>query len=1448
MFDALLGRRRLVLASTALFALAGVASWFTMPREEDPSFPRRHGLVITTFPGADAETVERLVVEPIEEHLAEVAAVDEVYSTARAGVAIVEVELHDKVYATDEAWDEVEDAVEEARRDFPAGVSEPDLEDDLVSLEAIVYAVVGSVDPLVLAAAAERAKKELLAIDAIKEVNVLADPEEQVVVEYDGATARRLGLDPRSLGAQLAERSRILPGGVIHLGQKTANLRPATEFRSLEEIRRTPILLASGTSVPLSELARVRRGPAEPPEAVMRWNGEPAVALGVVPQDGLDRVRLGRAVRERAAEIAPLIAPARLEEMAFQPDMVESRLSQLTGSLRLGILIVAAVLFLAMGPRLGVVVALVVPLVTCAAIAVFAAGGGILHQISIAALVIALGMLVDNAIVVVENVQFRLDQAFVRSGRLSRHDVREAAVKSVKELALPLGTATGTTLAAFVPMLMSKGGTADFTRSIPVLIMMTLAVSYVFAVVVTPVLSQMLLKPSGKRAAGARRLARRIGELGVRRSGWVLAGAVVLLALTVFSARFVERKFFPASDRSTVIVELEMPEGTHLETTDAVARKVEAALLADDEVESVATFVGRNGPKFYYNLPAQPASPHRSMLVAETVSIDAVERVIGKVRDFTHAHVPEAAVVARRLEQGPPIAAPVEFRVLGRDLEDMEQVADRLLRELRSVPGARDARHNLGLGAPQVAFEIDDAAAGRHGLARSDVALALLGRTLGMEIGQFRAGEDPVPILVRSSEGEKFPVAELSTVDVARPGAASVPLTQVASLDVEWRPAAIKHMSRMRMVTVQAQLAEGTTAHEVLAEIEPRVRAVELPPGVRLEMGGELEESGKANAEILANMPLGLLLLLFFLLVEFNSFRRIGIIMVTVPLAAVGVVPGLILSGQPFGFTAMLGVVSLVGIVVNNAIVLLDVIESKRAQGMTIDEALVAAVERRFRPILLTMATTVAGLSPLAFSKSTLWPPLAWAMISGLTASTLLTLVVVPALYKLLFSRPTLGQMGMSRRSLAAAGAVVLAVVFSLVFADRAGAAEPTASLTLEEAMERAASRPRAEAAAARARSAELRARAAGRASWWPTVSAGGDVVRRDRDFDFETPLGSFTLGKRTSTSAVLGVTQPIFDPARRLYAAPSAAAAAEAAGSQAVRTRQELAAEAASRFIAVLEIDAAMRSTRAFIESLAARLEEMRARVEAGRVLEADALKIRLDLESAELDRKRLSDLRLLAVAELGRAVGAGGPVEPEFGGKVDRDRPLALDAEMDGALAARPDVAALESRVRALELETRAVRAERLPRFAAQLSYQRSDGDPFRPDELATGTVSVSWKPFAAGTRGPRAAAVEAEAEALRAELAELRYAVRLEVTEALVRLDTARSAVEVRARGVELAAETLRVERERHGAGRSTTNDLLEAEAALRRQRTELDLARFEVLRSWVRYDLAMGTAGR
>ena len=438
-----------------------------------------------------------------------------------------------------------------------------------------------------------------------------------------------------------------------------------------------------------------------------------------------------------------------------------------------------------------------------------------------------------------------------------------------------------------------------------------------------------------------------------------------------------------------------------------------------------------------------------------------------------------------------------------------------------------------------------------------------------------------------------------------------------------------------------------------------------------------------------------------------------------------------------------------------------------------------------------------------------------------------------------------------------AAGRTLLVLFFgSLAVADRSSAEEVAQEmsddaerlhLTLEEAMQRAAVRPGAQAAASRAEAAELRAVASRRGASWPSIGGQGDVVRRDRDFGLDTSFGSFNLGERTSTSLAVRVDQPIFDPAAMLYGTKATSAGARAARENAERTRQELATEAAVRFVDVLEIDAASVTTRAFLESLQARLDEMEARVKAGRVLESEALKIRLQLESAELDLLRLRDQRSVATFDLGRIAGVDLPVEPSYdiATHVDRDDVSDFDEAVGSALNARPDVSALGEELRALEFRARQTRAERWPKLSAQMTFFASDGDPFQPDELATGALAVSWTPFARGTIAPKAAALEAEADALRADLAEIRRGVEIQLRRSLAALSTARAALEVRQRGVELASETLRVESERHAAGRATTNDLLDAEASLRDQSTRWQLARLDVLTAWIAWDLASGS---
>jgi len=590
---------------------------------------------------------------------------------------------------------------------------------------------------------------------------------------------------------------------------------------------------------------------------------------------------------------------------------------------------------------------------------------------------------------------------------------------------------------------------------------------------------------------------------------------------------------------------------------------------------------------------------------------------------------------------------------------------------------------------------------------------------------------------------------------------------------------------------------------------------------------------------MLATLPAGLLLLLGVLLAEFNSFRRVAIILVTVPLAATGVVPGLLLAGQPFGFMSLLGVMALVGIVVNNAIVLLEVVENRRRDGAEVDEALTDAIQQRIRPILLTTATTVAGLLPLALSPSTLWPPLAWAMISGLLSSTVLTLAVVPALYRVLCGgrgATASGRVRAPRTATAAAAAVMILL--------GGGSTASAGEIDLVETMLQGMNRPASQAAFRQADAADARAKAERRVSYLPTIGVRAEVADRDRELELVTPIGSFPFGDARTESAVLELRQPLLNPSRLFYGNKASASEARSARLTADRASQQLAVAAAAGYLEVLAIDARREANLAFIASLAASLDETEARVAAGRALEADALKILQALERAQLEKLALDEARVVALEALAQAIGSDFIVEPAPAPDwFERPAPSVADA-IDQAVSNRSDLASLEATEEALSRRRAAVRAEAIPNLDVRGAWTWTSGSPYDQDRWVEGAVVFNWTPFASGTRGPRAAALSAERDAVEHRRLEARRGVAIEVRSALAALTTAVDGVSVGKRGIEQATETLRVERERYAAGRITTNNLLEAEAALRSQRTLHELARLEVVQAWVELWLALG----
>ena len=987
----ILAKRRMIIALVLLLALSGGWSWNNMIRQEDPAFPYRYGFVLVQFPGADVEQVERLVARPLEEEISEVEDVEEIQAIIRAGFLQLIIGMKQTVYDTDTAWDRLRVAVERARARFPEGVGVPLVDDRQVQALTAVLSLSGTNDLVQLQNAAERLKNRLYGLNEISRVRLFGDSGEQVTIALDDARIQALGITPRQIAGHIESRNTIVPGGFVEVAGRQTLIRPQTEFRSIEELAATPLVLADGRTVPLSAVADVRLEVSDPPQSTAWVNNDQVVAVGLtVQRDAVNVVEFGDKLRAFLDEVRPEFAPLNIEEMMFQPARVEDRLDELGRTLLLGVTIVASLLVLFMGLRMGLVVAVIVPLVTMSSIAIFAMFGGVLHQMAVAGMVIALGMLVDNAIVMVENIQWHMDQGIKR--------IRAAEI-SVRELARPLGAATGTTLAVFVPMLIARGDSADFTRMIPVTIILMLAMSYLYALLVSPLLSEQLLvrRPESGEPSGIRRLGRAIGRFSVTRGYWIAAAAAGLVAIAALGSGYLEQDFFPSTDRNQMIVDVDFPEGTPIGRTTEFVLGLSGELQQQPNVNRVFSFTGSSGPRFFYNMAENPNAPQTARLVIETGSYRDIDPVLNWMREQSQNRWPEVQVVARKIAQGPPAPAPVELRVIGSNRQELAQAVVQITQMLRDIPGTEFVRNDLGTGIPSLRVEVNDALADARGLNRVRVAEALATQTQGVVVGTYRAGEDPVPIRLRSPQGSRYSIDQLLTVNAYGNGQA-IPVLDTGQATLEWQPAVIQHWNLNPVVNVRSEVEEGLTYASIFSEIERRLPGLELPPSVRIEAGGFQESSGEANSAIYRTLPIGLILLLFFLLLQFNSFRRVGIVLITVPLAITGVVPGLLLTGYPFGFMSLLGVIALVGIVVNNAIVLIDVIDTNMAAGVERSQAVINAVERRTRPILLTTATTVAGLLPLTFTQSTLWPPMAWAIISGLLASTVLTLGVVPAL------------------------------------------------------------------------------------------------------------------------------------------------------------------------------------------------------------------------------------------------------------------------------------------------------------------------------------------------------------------------------------------------------------------------------------------------------------------
>jgi multidrug efflux pump subunit AcrB len=1007
-------KNRITAVVMLLILAAGLQAYVGLPRDEDPGFLIRIALVTTYLPGASPDRIERLVTDRIETAVRQIPELKEVTSQSRAGVSLVFVELREEYFDLQPIWDDIRRKVEAVQPDLPEGSVGPFVNDEYGDVYGILISITGpGFTYRQLWEVAKQVRDELLFLPDAAKVEVYGAQEERIFLEYSDGRLAEYGLSPTQLRSILAAQNIVASGGAVATDLERMSLEPTGNFESVAELRETAIPLpGSGELVPLRDLVHVERGYVDPPETLRRASGEPALGIAVSMRDGGNLIELGEQVRSLLERLRPdYPLGIQLDISQFQPDVVQRKIDAFETNLVQAVAIVTAVMLLTLGFRTGVIVASLVPGAMVFAFAVMGWLGIQLDQMSLAALIIALGLLIDNAIVISESIMVQM-----AAGK----PAVQAAVDSADELALALLTSSLTTAAAFLPMYLAENAAGEFTAPIFKVLATTLLCSWVLSLTLIPMLCVRFLKVRPQPEAdafesGFYRRYRGFLYAVLQHRGLTLASVVAVLALSIFSFRFLPSIFFPANDRPLMVADLQFPFGTAVEHTirategiDAyIAEELQAGSERAEGITNWVTYLGEGGPRFTLGYTPEEPAPHTAAMLINATSRKAVVALAPRLEAWCNESFPGLKATVRPLISGPSSWPPIQVEIAGRDVDRLFAIVDEVKERLWSLEGTRLIDDNWGARAKKLVVQVDQARTRRAGLTSRDVAVSLEANLSGLDATQFRDEEELIPVTVRSRTRGHTELGDLESINVFPEGGGEpVPLGQIAAVRAVWEPGVIHRKDRLRTVTVEAAPKPGYTAAEINQQLEPWLAGIsrEWPHGYRWSLAGEYQDSAEAGGAIRAKLPMAGLAIVLLLVFQFNSIRKPAIILLTIPFGLIGVVFGLLVARSYFGFMTLLGIISLSGIVVNNAIVLIERIQLEIGEfNRTPQEAVIQAAQRRLRPILLTTATTVGGLLPLWLGGGPMFEPMAIAILFGLVFATVLTLGLVPILYSLFF-------------------------------------------------------------------------------------------------------------------------------------------------------------------------------------------------------------------------------------------------------------------------------------------------------------------------------------------------------------------------------------------------------------------------------------------------------------
>jgi multidrug efflux pump subunit AcrB len=1000
----------LVMFLIAMFGLAGLFSYEKLGRAEDPSFTIKVVIVGAIWPGATAADMQDQVADPIEKKLQELPYFDKVTTYTKPAFTAMQVAFKDNTPARDvpELFYQLRKKIADIKDQLPAGLIGPTINDEFGDVDSILYTLTADgADYAEMKKVAEGLRQRLLKVKNVTKVNLYGTQDEKIFLEFSHAKLATLGITPDQIFASLARQNAVVPAGVVETKAQRVPLRVTGALDGVKAVAETPVE-ANGRVFRLGDIASVTHGYVDPPSFEVRQKGKPAIAIGVVMAKGANILDLGPNVASATAQFMAAVPQGfDLEQIADQPAVVEHAVGEFVHSFIEALAIVLLVSFLALGWRTGIVVALSVPLVLAIVFIIMNAMGLDLHRITLGALIIALGLLVDDAIIAVEMMVVKMEQGWSRM---------RAASFAWESTAFPMLTGTLVTAAGFLPIGFANSSVGEYAGGIFWVVAISLVASWLVAVTFTPYLGVKLL-PNFKSAGKGHdphaiyetriyRALRRVIEWCVRRRISVVLATVAVFVLSIVAFGRVQQQFFPLSERPELFFQLRMPEGTAFGTTLASVKKAEALLKGDADISTYTAYVGQGSPRFWLGLNPQLPDEAFAEIVIVSKDVAARERIKARLEKAIDAGaLAEARVRVDRFNFGPPVGFPVQFRVIGPDTAKVREIAYRVRDVMRSDPRVVDPHLDWNEQAPYLKLVVDQDRVRALGMTPQDIAQSLSMLISGLPVTTVRDGIEKVEVVARAVPSERLDLAHIGDLTITARNGVAVPLSQVAHVEYASEEPILWRINRDMAITVRSDVIDGVQPPDITNAIWPKLQDIRasLEPAYRLEIGGAIEESQKGNASIFALFPVMIFVMLTLLMIQLQSISRLILVFLTAPLGIIGASLGLNLANQPFGFVALLGLIALAGMIMRNAVILVDQIESDVTHGLTRREAIVEATVRRARPVVLTALAAILAMIPL--SRSAFWGPMAITIMGGLFVATFLTLLFLPSLYALWYRK-----------------------------------------------------------------------------------------------------------------------------------------------------------------------------------------------------------------------------------------------------------------------------------------------------------------------------------------------------------------------------------------------------------------------------------------------------------